>query len=336
MLLFVLALIGYLRKGSWKTDPFEHWLVLSIILCAGQSFFISTSDRLFDAEYFAAHVFKDLSYVSALIGLIVAMYGLFVAEEAMIAERTVKLHEEIEERRRAQAATAALLSFSDSVIQALPVAFAVFDQQGKWLKWNHKLEELCGYSAQELPQIRVFDTIAEEYRELMRHKSREAVESGFASAEVVVVTKDRRNIPSYLTAAPILVGGQICIAGVAMDISERKRAEEALRVSEARFRDLVETTNDWIWQIDANACYNYSSPTIKSHLGYEPEEIIGRRPPDLLVPEEREALLKTIEAGQAAPCTFNDERTYLAKDGRRVVLEVRGVPIVDAGAVLWR
>jgi PAS domain S-box-containing protein len=331
VLLFVLALIGYLRKGSWKTDPFEHWLVLSIILCASQSFFISTSDRLYDAEYFAAHAFKDLSYVSALIGLIVAMYNLFVHEEVVIAERTQKLHEEIEERRRAQATTAALLNFSDSVIQALPVAFAVFDQQGKWLKWNHKLEELCGYSAQDLPQVRVFDTIAEEYRELMRQKCREAVESGFTSAEVVLVTKDRRNIPSYLTAAPILVEGQICIAGVAMDISERKRAEEALRVSEARFRDLVETTDDWIWQTDADARYNYSSPTIKRHLGYEPEEIIGRRPPDLLAPEERESLIKTIQEAQAAPapCPFTDERTYLAKDGRRVVLEVRGVPIVD-------
>ncbi len=332
VLLFVLALIGYLRKGSWKTDPFEHWLVLSIILCASQGIFISMSDRLYDAEYIAAHVLKDLSYVSALIGLIVAMYNLFVAEEAVIAERTGKLHEEIEERKRAQAATAALLSFSDSVIQALPVAFGVFDQQGKWLTWNHKLEELCGYSAQELPQIGVFDTIAEEYRELMRQKNREAVESGFAAAEAVLVTKDRRNIPSYLTAAPILVEGQICIAGVAMDISERKRAEEALRVSEARFRDLVETTNDWIWQVDADGRYNYSSPTIKRHLGYEPEEIIGRRPPDLLVPEERESLIKTIQEAQAvpAPCAFTDERTYLAKDGRRVVLEVRGVPIVDS------
>jgi len=42
--------------------------------------------------------------------------------------------------------------------------------------------------------------------------------------------------------------------------------------SEARFRALVEVTSDWIWAVDKNAVYIYSSPKVRELLGYEPEE----------------------------------------------------------------
>ena len=56
---FLLALVGYLRKGSWRTDDFEHWLVLSLIVAfMGQAMFMSFSGRLFDFEFDAAHLLK--------------------------------------------------------------------------------------------------------------------------------------------------------------------------------------------------------------------------------------------------------------------------------------
>ena len=71
-------------------------------------------------------------------------------------------------------------------------------------------------------------------------------------------------------------GNAIGLQGVSRDISERKRAEQSLRESEERFRSLVETSSDWIWEVDREGVYTYCSPKVKDLLGYEPDEVIGK------------------------------------------------------------
>ena len=98
-LFFLLALIGYLRKGQWKTDPFEHWLVLSLIVgFLGQAMFMSTSGVLFDVEFDIAHLLKKVSYVCVLIGLLISMYATYRQAE----DDAVALAREVTERRHAQ------------------------------------------------------------------------------------------------------------------------------------------------------------------------------------------------------------------------------------------
>ncbi|KAA3611223.1 MAG: hypothetical protein D8M58_14725 [Calditrichaeota bacterium] len=81
-LFFLLALLGYLRKGGWKKDPFEHWLVLSLIVgFMGQAMFMSFSYQLFDFEFDAAHLLKKVSYIFVLIGLFISIYKLFLSSE---------------------------------------------------------------------------------------------------------------------------------------------------------------------------------------------------------------------------------------------------------------
>src|SRR6266404_2952070 len=57
---------------------------------------------------------------------------------------------------------------------------------------------------------------------------------------------------------------------------ERKRAQEALRESEEKFRSIVETTNEWIWSIDLRGELTYSNPAVNAILGYSPEELVGK------------------------------------------------------------
>ena len=77
-LFFLLALIGYLRKGQWRTDAFEHWLVLSLIVgLVSQAVFMSYSGQLFDFEFDAAHTLKKVSYLCVLTGLLISMSSIF-------------------------------------------------------------------------------------------------------------------------------------------------------------------------------------------------------------------------------------------------------------------
>jgi len=111
---------------------------------------------------------------------------------------------------------------------------------------------------------------------------------------------------------------------------ERKQMEEALKDSEERFRNLVETTSDWIWEVDENAVYTYVSPRIRDILGYEPEEILDKTPFDLMPPEESRRVADIFGPIVASRKPFEClENTNLHKDGQPVVLETSGVPIFD-------
>jgi PAS domain S-box-containing protein len=114
------------------------------------------------------------------------------------------------------------------------------------------------------------------------------------------------------------------------EIVEHEKAELARQESELRFRSLVETTSDWVWEVDRNAVYRYASPKIFDLLGYEPEEVLGRTPFDLMPPEEARrvrGIYGTIVAAQR-PFRFL-ENTNFHKDGHTVVLESSGVPVYD-------
>src|SRR6476661_6537396 len=67
--------------------------------------------------------------------------------------------------------------------------------------------------------------------------------------------------------------GQIVMTvGVSRDMTERKKAEEAIKASETKYRSLVETSQDMIWSVDASGRYTFVNPAVKYIYGYEPEE----------------------------------------------------------------
>ena len=125
--------------------------------------------------------------------------------------------------------------------------------------------------------------------------------------------------------------GSISKMEIIRDITEHKKTETALQDSEDKFRTLVEVTSDWIWEVNAKGIYTYVSPMVKKILGYTPKEIVGKTPFDLMPPDEaekNEVIFKNlVETGK--PIT-EVENVCIHKDGRRIVLETNGVPIIDA------
>jgi len=102
---FLAALGGYLKKGSWKHEAFDHWVVLSLIVgFMSQAAFMSFSTHLFDTMFDMAHLLKKLSYVCVLTGLLISMYHLFRRADQS-AQELSRMNEslltEITERKRA-------------------------------------------------------------------------------------------------------------------------------------------------------------------------------------------------------------------------------------------
>jgi PAS domain S-box-containing protein len=124
------------------------------------------------------------------------------------------------------------------------------------------------------------------------------------------------------------------IEGVIHDVTARVNAEQALQKSEQKFRSLVETTNDFIWEIDETGAYTYASPQVRGMLGYSPEEVISRTPFEFMPKDEVERVHAIFDPYMAGHLPFSGiENRNLRKDGEGVVLETSGVPVFTKDGV---
>ncbi|MBF0371475.1 MAG: PAS domain S-box protein [Magnetococcales bacterium] len=119
-------------------------------------------------------------------------------------------------------------------------------------------------------------------------------------------------------------------------IKDLEREQEALRKSEERYRDLLETTSDWIWESDLEGHFTYASPQVEEILGYTPEEITGQKSGfDLMPPQEAERIRPLYQAFIQSEKSFEGlVNINLHKDGRRVILESSGRPFFDSSGKL--
>ncbi len=109
-----------------------------------------------------------------------------------------------------------------------------------------------------------------------------------------------------------------------------KRSEQLWRESEERFRALVESTSDWIWEADQSGVYTYASPKVYELLGYAPQEVIGKTPYDFMPLDEASRVAEKFREIVASKAPFHGlERISLHKDGHQVVLETSGVPVLN-------
>lgn len=126
---------------------------------------------------------------------------------------------------------------------------------------------------------------------------------------------------------------------VVRDFTERRVAAEASRErggeNEHRFRNLVETTSDPVWEVDQKGVYVYVSPILCDMLGYKPEEVLGKTLFDLMALREAGQMFKLFGTAAAARKPFRLIRnTHLHKDGHPVLMETSGVPFFDRSGEL--
>ena len=76
---------------------------------------------------------------------------------------------------------------------------------------------------------------------------------------------------------------------------QRERFLGLVSASERKFRSLIDTSIDWVWEIDAEGRYSYLSPRAVELLGYTPEEIVGKTPFDLMPPDEAQRVWSAFE-----------------------------------------
>ena len=120
--------------------------------------------------------------------------------------------------------------------------------------------------------------------------------------------------------------------GIDRDITERKRAEEALREKEEFIRALLDTSRDWIWAIDLRGVHTYSNPAVRIILGYELDQIIGTPSFSLIDEEDRDRIQSEVShCIETRRGWSNLVARWRHKEGGYRFLESSSVPVLDAG-----
>ncbi len=197
-----------------------------------------------------------------------------------------------------------------TIIETSPLAIFALGPDYRVTLWNPAAERLFGWSAQEavggfspiLPKEQTEDglVLAERIR-----AGRE-----ITNVEITRRRRDGSRVLLDLAAAPLRdPGGQMTgVMVIAADITERKRAEEALRLSEERFRALTENASDIILVVGEDKKILYESPSARRLLGYGGEERRGQSAFSNTHPDDLPLLEAAFAKAFSAP-----EETILAR-----------------------
>ena len=238
---------------------------------------------------------------------------------------------DITERKQAEEALADEVIRRRILIDESSDGIVIIDEKGSVYEANQRFAEMLGYTHKEVLKLNVWDWDA--------HFKPEQIDEMLASVgpegdhfETKHRRKDGTVFDVEISTNGAIHAGKKLIFCVCRDITARKRAEEALRESELKYKTLVEATSDITWEVDDEGWFTFVSPKIKDVLGYEVNEVVGRkRTLDLVAEGEAPKWLgrfKKINAKRAP--FFGFEVTHLHKNGTPVVFEMSGIPLFDS------
>jgi PAS domain S-box-containing protein len=167
-----------------------------------------------------------------------------------------------------------------------------------------------------------------------QHKRRLTGEPLKESYSFRIVSKEGSNVWMDLNASLIPWNGRTAVLGLLSDITERKRAEEALLQSETRFRALIQNSSDIIRILDADRRIIYESPSAERILGYPPGFMIGRNPLEYIHADDRERVRNDFQEvlDRTNPGTPTEFR-ILKADGGYIWVDALGTNLLDVPGV---
>ena len=224
--------------------------------------------------------------------------------------------------------------YSD-LLQMLPIGICKMDVYGKIIYSNTPLSRLTGYSPEELTGKFLWEVIGNPDDSTlimdMLKKLREEYSKPF-SIFSDNFTKEGRPYKTelqwdYIKDSDENNIGFLCLF---IDTTERESVQSAYEESEKKFHGITDILSDWIWEIDKDGYYTYASYKVFDILGYTPEEIIGKKPVDLLKEEEIPKVSDFINNLMSKKTYFkNFLNVCKHKNGSDVYLESSGIPIYD-------
>jgi PAS domain S-box-containing protein len=267
------------------------------------------------------------SAISALLaGLLALLAGMRARAMTLVDERTSALRTAVAQHAESEARLRAVFDHAlDAII--------TIDQRGIVQSFNPAAERIFGWNAGEVTGRNLHMLMPSPDREQHDSYLQSYLDGGAPriigiGRLVSGLRKDGTEVPLDLAVSEMPVGGQRFFCGIVRDMTERLAGEDALRRSERKLRSYIEQTLDGVMVVDGEGRYLEVNPASARMLGYEEQELLGKRIADLIWPAEPELQIgvehfqRVTREGRS-----QGEVTLRRKDGQRLVADVHAVSL---------
>jgi PAS domain S-box-containing protein len=243
---------------------------------------------------------------------------------------------DITERKAAEEKLSQSLALLRAITEGSTDAIYAKDWKGKYLVFNTAAAHFVGKSTEEVIGLDDTQLFSDETLAKITARDRHILESGETRTDEEITTTASGNFRVYLTTKGPLrdsLGAITGLFGVSRDITERKRAEEALAAQVTRYRTLMETSTDSIYVLDQNGDLQEANAAFLRRRGYTAAEVKGFNVADWDAQWTREQLqekLRELVGGSAVL-----ETRHRCKDGSIFDVEVCATSVLIGGEQLF-
>ncbi|HMJ26483.1 MAG TPA: PAS domain S-box protein, partial [Pyrinomonadaceae bacterium] len=240
---------------------------------------------------------------------------------AALASANKDLEVEIEGRKQMEAALRQSEESYRDLFENAQDPIYIHDLNGVYVSVNRAGQELAGYTRDEIIGKNFADFMAPEYVELIRTNLSKKLEGqGLTAYEIELRAKDGRSIPLEVSTRLIYEKGvAVGVQGMARDVTQRKRAEQSLRVSEIRFKSAFENAPLGITLASPEGRFLRVNTSFCNITGYTEGELLALDFKAITQPDDLAASVKAVKqlvAGEVPTVQF--EKRYLHKLGHEV------------------
>ena len=249
-----------------------------------------------------------------------------IATYAFVPDDLVMVHlEDITERRRAEESLRQSEELYTKLVNAIPDIVVRTDLEGKILFVNNYTMLMSGYSRDEIVGRNLLEFLSPEEHERIIQDVQLMIERPRGPKEYTLIIKDGSKIPIEVNGDTLrhADGTPFGLVNECRDISERKRAEEALRQSEELYNKLVNAIPDIVIRTDLEGKIIFMNKFTTLITGYSREEVEGRNMLEFISPEDRERVIQDVQL-MLESYRGSKEYNLVKKDGSVICIEVNG------------
>ena len=246
---------------------------------------------------------------------------------------------DITRRKKAEDALKESEALFKNYLENAPDGVYLSDLKGNFLYGNRKSEEIIGYKREDLIgknflELNLLSGDSLNKAAYLIQASMEGKATG--PDEIELIDKGGRHLPVEINTSLVQHNDQKIVVGFVRDISDRKRVEEALRRSEANYKQLFDNAPTGIYQLDyRTGKLSKANDVVCEYLGCSQEEINSFSPLDMLSPESKKIFLERIvKINSGEKVSENPEFEIIDRKGRRRWLQLNSKTFSDSAGLI--